>query len=220
MQYNIRNRIALACAVLSGLTTGAAKLLAQPNAVANEVRKELRSLPSYGVFDLLTFQMSDDGTVLLGGYTVRSSLRTEAEHEVRGVKGVMKVENTIEVAPTSIADDELRARLYRAIYRDPFLSRYGTADDQLLAGRARFSPWGDGWRSFMEFSGSRWSQAPYFGREPIGNFAIHILVKHGVVTLAGQVDTERDKTAAGQKAKLVFGVTTLYNDLHVGNVDG
>jgi hypothetical protein len=192
---------------------------AQPAPLVNQVRRELRALPNYGVFDLLTFQMREDGTVQLGGYVVRSSLRKDAQKEVEDVKGVTKVESTIEVAPTSIADDELRMRLFRAIYRDPFLSRYGTADDQMFAGRARLSPWGDGFRTFSEFGAPRWTQAPFYGREPIGTYAIHILVKHGVVTLAGQVDSERDKTAAGQKAKMVFGVMTLYNDLHVGGVD-
>jgi hypothetical protein len=113
---------------------------AQSNDLVNEVRKELRSLPSYGVFDLLTFVANPDGSVVLAGYVVNSSLKTDAEKAVAGIKGVTKVDNRIEVAPNSIADDEVRRRIFRAIYRDPFLAKYGTAADEMAATRPRFSP--------------------------------------------------------------------------------
>ena len=57
--------------------------------------------------------------------------------------------------------------------------------------------------------------APFFGYDPIGNYAIHILVKNRVVTLAGVVDSEGDKTLAGLKARGVGAVLTVSNDLEV-----
>jgi hypothetical protein len=59
---------------------------AQSNDLVNEVRKELRSLPSYGVFDLLTFVANPDGSVVLAGYVVNSSLKTDAEKAIAGIK--------------------------------------------------------------------------------------------------------------------------------------
>jgi hyperosmotically inducible periplasmic protein len=52
--------------------------------------------------------------------------------------------------------------------------------------------------------------------EPVGDFAIHIIVKNGQVTLAGVVDNEADKNLAGLKANGVFGAFKVTNDLQVG----
>jgi hyperosmotically inducible protein len=43
---------------------------------------------------------------------------------VKGIEGVEKVDNQIEVLPGSIADNRLRQQLYRAIYGDPVMQRY------------------------------------------------------------------------------------------------
>jgi hypothetical protein len=70
----------------------------------------------------------------------------------------------------------VRRRIFRAIYRDPFLAKYGTAADEMAATRPRFSPWGNRFHDFPIFRGSRWMQAPFFGEEPVGDYGIHILV--------------------------------------------
>jgi hypothetical protein len=188
---------------------------AQSKDLVNEVRKELRSLPSYGVFDLLTFVANPDGSVVLAGYVVNSSLKTDAEKAVAGIKGVAKVDNRIEVAPNSIADDEVRRRIFRAIYRDPFLAKYGTAADEMAATRPRFSPWGNRFHDFPIFRESRWMQAPFFGEEPVGDYGIHILVKNGVVTLVGEVDSEDDKKAVVANASRVGGASKVVDALYV-----
>lgn len=179
------------------------------------MRKELRSLPRYGVFDLLTFQVNPDASVTLGGYVLSEALNSDAEKAVAKVDGVTRVENRIEVAPVNLRDDEIRRQVFHAIYRDPFLARYGTAADEAAASRAMFRPWGGGFRNFREFRVPRWSGPPFFGWEPIGDYAIHILVKNGEVTLAGEVDSDADKEAAERAVKLLPGVVTLYNNLHV-----
>jgi len=210
----LSSRFVIASAMLALFAAGVPSLQAQPTPLIREIRRELRSLPSYGVFDLLTFKANDDGSVLLGGYVLSEALKTDAEKVVASVRGVTKVDNKIDVAPVGITDDDLRRKVFRAIYRDPFLARYGTPADEAAASRARFAPWGDGFRDYSEFGSARWMQSPFFGQEPVGNYAIHILVNRGVVTLAGTVDNEADKTAAGQKARLA-GATTVNNDLHV-----
>lgn len=213
----------MAVLTLAGvLTAGSASASAQaeqtaPNVpeIEKQVRKELAGLPYYGVFDLLTFQVSDKGVITLGGYVVNGSLKGDAEHEVKKVKGVTEVANQIEIAPASISDDNVRRAVYRAIYRDSFLSRYGTPEDALGASRPRFSGWGRGFRGMGTFGQPRWMSRPFFGLEPVGDYAIHILVKNGKVTLAGVVDNAQDRDVAGIKANGVFGAFSVTNDLQV-----
>lgn len=90
-----------------------------------QVRHELVMLPYFGVFDDLGFTV-EDGTVTLVGAVTRPTLRSDAETVVKGVEGVTKVVNNIEVLPLSPNDDRIRRAVYRAIYRDPTLAtRYG-----------------------------------------------------------------------------------------------
>jgi osmotically-inducible protein OsmY len=201
---------------------GTAVAAAQPATVsqaqiAHDVRKHLIALPYYGVFDLLTFQVGDNGVVTLGGYVLNGSLKGDAEHEVKKVDGVTEVANKIEIAPASISDDDVRWTVYRAIYRDSFLSRYGTPDQALGASRPRFSGWGRGFRGWGAFGQPRWMNGPFFGLEPVGDYAIHILVKNGNVTLAGVVDNAQDRDVAGLKANGVSGVFSVTNDLQVAS---
>ena len=178
-----------------------------PGDVSRQIRNELLNLPYYGVFDLLTYHMSPKGVVTLGGYVRWGSLKSEAEREVKEVPGVTEVQNKIEILPPGANDEHLRWAVYRAIYRDSFLSRYGTAEDALA--RPRF--WGRGFRGMRPF----WREAPFFAMEPLGNHAIHIIVKNGRVILAGEVDNESDKNVAKLEANSVFGVFSIENDLVV-----
>ena len=209
-------------ALTAMLGSGAASAAAQTNQSApnvpeieKQVRKELGALPYYGVFDLLTFQVSDKGVVTLGGYVVNGSLKGYAEHDVKKVKGVTEVANQIEIAPASISVDNVRRAVYRAIYRDSFLSRYGTPADALAESRPRMFGWGRGFRGWGTFGQPRWTSGPFFGLEPVGDYAIHILVKNGKVTLAGVVDNAQDRDVAGLKANGVFGAFSVTNDLQV-----
>ncbi|HEY6388040.1 MAG TPA: BON domain-containing protein [Candidatus Acidoferrum sp.] len=81
-------------------------------------------LPYYSVFDNLGYRV-EGGKALLEGQVVRPSLKSDAEAVVKNVPGVATVVNNIEVLPPSPMDDQLRRALYRAIYGDPALSRYG-----------------------------------------------------------------------------------------------
>ena len=126
-----------------------------------------------------------------------------------------RVVNKIELAPLSITDERLRHEVFTAIYRDKFLAHYGTPADKAASERGLLSPWGEGYGAYGEFSSTRWMGAPFYGQEPIGMYAIHILVKHGVVTLAGIVDSQEDKDAAGRDATRIRDVHTVNNDLHV-----
>ena len=89
-----------------------------------EVRHELVMPPYYGVFDNLAYRV-DGSTVTLEGQVSRPTLKSDAEKVVKDIEGVERVVNNIEVLPVSPNDDRLRLALYRAIYGDTQLSRYG-----------------------------------------------------------------------------------------------
>jgi hyperosmotically inducible periplasmic protein len=94
--------------------------------LTKEVRHVLVMLPYYSVFDNLAYRVEGD-KVILEGQVVRPSLKSDAEAAVKSVAGVSSVVSNIEVLPPSQMDDQLRRALYRAIYGDPALSRYGFA---------------------------------------------------------------------------------------------
>jgi hyperosmotically inducible protein len=92
--------------------------------LTREVRHELVMLPYYGVFDNLAYRV-DGSTVELMGQVTRPTLKSDAERVVKDIEGVQRVVNSIEVLPVSPTDDRIRLAIYRAIYGDTALNRYG-----------------------------------------------------------------------------------------------
>ena len=92
--------------------------------LTKEVRHVLVMLPYYSVFDNLLYKVDGDKVTLLG-QVVRPTLKSDAEHAVKEIEGVSSVDNQIQVLPTSPMDDQLRRAVYRALYGDTALSRYG-----------------------------------------------------------------------------------------------
>jgi hyperosmotically inducible protein len=84
--------------------------------IVREVRHELVTLPYYGVFDWLQYEVRPNGTVVLRGQVIRPSTRSDAEGRVKEIEGVTSVVNEIETLPLSPSDDRLRIALYRQIY--------------------------------------------------------------------------------------------------------
>jgi hyperosmotically inducible periplasmic protein len=98
-----------------------------PARLIREIRHELATLPYYGVFDWLEFEVQRDNTVILRGQVVRPTTKSDAEANVKDVDSVSRVINQIEVLPASPGDDRLRVALYRAIYgSNSPLFRYAT----------------------------------------------------------------------------------------------
>ncbi|MCI0347889.1 MAG: BON domain-containing protein [Acidobacteriales bacterium] len=92
--------------------------------ITREVRHELVMLPYYSVFDNLAYEVRPDGTVILHGQVVRPTLKKDSEARIRDIEGIERIENRIEVLPTSINDDRLRRALYRTIYGHSSLNKY------------------------------------------------------------------------------------------------
>lgn len=98
----------------------------QTSKIIKEVRHELATLPYYGVFDWLEYEVSPDSTVVLRGQVVRPTTKSDAEARVKDIEGVSRVVNEIEVLSVSPNDERLRVALYRAIYgSNSPLFRYG-----------------------------------------------------------------------------------------------
>ena len=92
--------------------------------LVREVRHQLLLLPYYSVFDNLVFKVDGD-RVTLEGQVTRPTLKSDAGAAIKSIEGVSGVINNIEVLPPSPMDDQLRRALYRAIYGDAVLSKYG-----------------------------------------------------------------------------------------------
>jgi hyperosmotically inducible protein len=91
--------------------------------LSQEVHNQLVLLPFYSVFDNLEYKINDREVTLLGQVT-QPTVKTDAEVAVKGIEGVTKVIDNIEVLPVSPMDDQIRRAEFRAIYRDPALHRY------------------------------------------------------------------------------------------------
>lgn len=171
----------------------------RPN-ISEQIRKQLVSLPSYGVFDDLSFQINGS-TVTLTGYASRPILKSDAERSVSKIEGVQSVVNKIQVLPLSQMDDQIRLKTYLAIYRNPSLRKYSTGS------------------GFMPRLTPLWAAGGITNNPPIGWHPIHIIVQNGNVTLTGVVDREMDKTIAGMAANQLSGVFAVTNNLAVASGD-
>lgn len=168
--------------------------------ISKEVRKRIVGLSNYGVFDYIHFAIKGTDTVILYGKASRPALKSSAEKAVKGIEGIQKVDNRIEVLPVSNNDDRIRAAVYASIYRYPPLQRY-TAN--------RGGPRGG--RSVARAAGGITNDPP------IGYHAIHIIVDRGNVTLTGVVDSAEDAAMAGMRANSVSGVFSVDNSLEVAS---
>ncbi|MCB1023120.1 MAG: BON domain-containing protein [Acidobacteria bacterium] len=110
-----------------GLTTSGAFAQTATNIprsqIDREIRKEILSLPYYGVFDAIGYKL-DDGSVSLNGYVTRPYTKREAEEYIKDIDGVTAVENNIKVLPVYSSDNRIRVKVYRAIANQPGLYRY------------------------------------------------------------------------------------------------
>jgi len=202
-------RLVVTTLVLVGLLAGVPRgdrLRAMAQAVGtadsrrvDDIRSALLRLPYYGVFDFLTFSYAK-GTVVLGGYAYHATLAADAERAVKRVPGVDTVTNQITNLSVSRFDDDIRWRVFYAIYTNAFLMKYSPGGGLL---------WG-------HQHAVRSGLVPGFpGMQPVGNYPIHIVVERGRVRLLGMVDSDADKTVAGIAARGVSGTFGVENELVV-----
>jgi osmotically-inducible protein OsmY len=164
------------------------------------VQRALERLPYYGVFDFMAFNV-DRGVVTLTGYAYHGSLKHAAEAVTKRTSGVDEVANRVELLPPSQNDDRIRWATFYRIYTDAFLSRYAPGGPDQIRREIYDS---------RRFPGML---------QPLGAYAIHIVVRNGHTTLFGIVDNEGDKQIAEVRAREVTGVFSVENELVVPKKD-
>jgi len=160
------------------------------------VQRALERLPYYGVFDFMAFNV-ERGTVTLTGYAYQGGLRDAAESATRRVSGVDEIANRVEPLPASQDDDRIRWATFYRIYTDAFLSRYATGGPDQIRREIYDS---------RRFPGMH---------QPLGVYAIHIVVRNGHTTLFGVVDNQGDRQIAEMRAREVSGVFSVANEIEI-----
>ncbi|HKA22773.1 MAG TPA: BON domain-containing protein [Blastocatellia bacterium] len=120
---NMRNKLLILLVLGVLVMSAGVASAAPPDRTMEKVRKELVTLPYYGVFDNLEYKV-EGSTVTLFGQVRKPITRHDAEKRVARIEGVERVVNNIEVLPLSGFDDSIRARTYRAVFRSGSLYRY------------------------------------------------------------------------------------------------
>ena len=187
--------ISLALLGTIGGATGTGSQSVSSKETARSVQRMLERLPYYGVFDYIVFRV-DRGTVYLAGYSFEGRLKADAEMAAKRASGVDKVANKIEVLPASQNDDRIRWATFYRIYTDDFLSRYAPGGELGVLQEVR-------------------DERHFPGMQPVGTYAIHIIVKNGRTMLLGAVGSAADRQLAEVRAREVTGVFEVENGLTV-----
>lgn len=170
-------------------------------AIIEQVQKAIVRLPTYSVFDSLSFRVEGVNKVVLLGFAFTPTTKNDAARVVERIEEVEIVENLIEVLPNSGADDDVRVETFVRIYGHPAMRRYVPG--------AGFSS--ADIRNFVRDLHVG-LQASSLVR---GSFAIHILVRNGNVALVGTVASEMDRQIAEVQANSVPGAFSVENYLNV-----
>ena len=177
-------------------SVGASAQTLSARETTQSVQRALERLPYYGVFDFMAFNV-ERGTVTLTGYAYHGSLRSAAESATRRVAGVDEIANRVELLPASQNDDRIRWATFYRIYTDSFLSRYAPGGPDQIRRDLYDS---------RRFPGMH---------QPLGMYAIHIVVRNGHTTLFGVVDNAGDRQIAEMRAREVTGVFSIENEIEV-----
>jgi osmotically-inducible protein OsmY len=86
-----------------------------------KVRHELAMMPYISEYDFISFVMQGE-TILLSGWTVRQTNRSDAANIVKNIEGVSSVINNIDVLPLGSMDMQIRAAVRGALQQN--LGRY------------------------------------------------------------------------------------------------
>jgi len=111
-------------ALLSVATVSAkTPLTPTDDSIVKQTGHEIRMYPHYTIWDNLTYRVQN-GNVELEGAVSQPYKKEDLTRIVQHIPGVVSVINNVKVLPLSTNDDRLRLQVARALFRDPFLSRY------------------------------------------------------------------------------------------------
>ena len=127
----LRYLFAMTLAGVMGCTLGAlgasAGTTTNPKVLtlSDQVHHELATLPWYGVFDHLDYQVNGTEVILSGQVTSEhATTKDDAGKFVKSIAGVTNVVNNIEVLPPSLMDNRIRRAEFRAVFSHADLGRY------------------------------------------------------------------------------------------------
>jgi hypothetical protein len=186
------------CAVFAAETVSPMPIPENLMRIVHTVQGRILRLPEYGVFDDIRFAVNGQ-TIILTGQASRPILKSAVESAVKGVEGVERVENRIEILPFQRFDEDIRFRAYKTIYSHPALSRYNPN------------------RGVPLFTSPAALEAGLSLDPPIGYHPIHIIVRDSRLKLTGVVQNIGDKTIAGLIANSLENVFAVENDLAVAD---
>jgi len=129
---NLRNRmLAVVTLALAGFAVAASSATAKPvgvnanSTIAAQVKHKVNTLPWYGVFDNLQYQVNGSEVILSGQVVSDHSVtKDDIQKAVERISGVTKVVNNIEILPLSGFDNQIRRDEYRTIFSTSDLGRY------------------------------------------------------------------------------------------------
>ena len=143
---------------------------------------------------------TSDGVVTLEGTVASSDVRQEAVNQARGVEGVVRVEDQLEVrAPEATATTGARPE----------------ADEPAQAEGGRAAADRDLGDHVSSGFVTAKIQAQYFGDDDVKGRNIDVDTVNGVVTLRGEVDSARSRERAVEIARQTEGVTRVDDRLAV-----
>lgn len=94
--------------------------------LAEAVVKVIQGYEYYTLFDYISGAINNGVVTLVGKVTPIPDKPAQLTERIAKVRGVQDIQNRIEVMTPSRADDELRARLARAIFSHPSFQRFGS----------------------------------------------------------------------------------------------
>ncbi len=113
------------------ITLGASGASAGPSpntkvqTLSDQVHHELVTLPWYGAFDHLEYQVNGSEVILSGQVISEHAVtKDDAARFVKSIPGVTNVVNNIEVLPPSLFDDQIRRAEFRTVFSHADLGRY------------------------------------------------------------------------------------------------
>jgi osmotically-inducible protein OsmY len=118
-----RSILSIVLVIVSVAATTAAETERKDLQVFNDVSQKVRTYAHFTIFDDVRAQVAE-GHVILTGRVTMPFKRGDIERRVARVGGVRSVQNQIDVLPVSNYDNELRARIARAIYGNPNFWHY------------------------------------------------------------------------------------------------
>ena len=93
-----------------------------------KIRHELAMMPYISEFDFISFTM-DGNDVILTGWTVRQTNRSDAQNIVKNIEGVGTIINNIDVLPLGSFDMQIRARARAVLQQNLSMYFWGNGSD-------------------------------------------------------------------------------------------